>query len=227
VATVCHTPIQGTTLRVTRLDLCGAVVTGACGTATSDGFISVQMSDDVDTDDEYVLVHRPGTCVHRRVRPLLNRIDVELTLCSVDPGLLNVVSASPVVTDHLGDSVGFASDDDEYASASFALEVWTNIAGSEGCAEDGTRRYGYLLLPWVGDGVIGDMDVENAPLSLTISAATVLGNSWGTGPYDVVHDGAGSPSPLPAELPVTRQRHWQVTTLAPPEPTCGCTTLTP
>ena len=224
MAAICHTPIQGTAMRVTRLDACGSVVTGSCSTVVADGFISVEMTDDVEDEDLFQLRSTPLGCGVKRKPPLLNWIDVKIKFCVMDPDLLGLVSGSPVLTNAGGSSVGFATEETDFGTADFALEVWTNVAGSTACL-GGTQRYGYLLLPWVGAGVIEDLSVANEPLEFTVKAATVSGNRWGTGRYNVVTNGAGVASQLSSAIPIDRHRHWQLTEVAPPAATCGCTAL--
>lgn len=224
MAAICHTPIQGTAMRVTRLDPCGAVVTGSCATVVADGFVSVDMTDDVEDENLFQLRSTPTGCGVKRTPPLLNWINLTIKFCVMDPDLLRLVSASPVVTNAGGTSVGFATEETDFATADFALEVWTGIAGSTACL-GGTPRYGYLLLPWIGNGMIQDISVANEPLEFTVKASTVSGNQWGVGRYNVVINGGGTASRLPTSLPVDRHRHWQLTEVTPPTATCGCVSL--
>lgn len=224
---ICHKPIQGTVMRLTRLDECGDPVEGACSTAVSTGFVSVAMTDNVESPDEFKVKNAGGSfCLNERSRPLLNWIETVVTFCEVDPELFEIASASPLVLDDAAtpNAVGFGTDEDTYASANFALEVWTRLGGSDACA-GGVTRYGYLLLPWLKEGTIGDLTIENGPLSFSVATITKGGNGWGVGPYDVVEDSGGLPSPLLAAIPTDRHRHWQITSLAPPTAECGCSEL--
>jgi hypothetical protein len=227
----CPTLIQGTRLRATLVDSCGAPVGGACSTIVTDGFISVAMTDNIESPDEFKVKNAGGRfCVNQRSTPLLNWIEAAITLCQVSPELLSMLSGSPIVYDDSSptpQAVGFQTDSETYASASFALELWTNVGrvrGSAACPSGGVR-YGYLLLPWLIEGTIGDVTIENGPVNFVINTITSDGNDWGTGPYDVINDSAGSPSPLLEALPTTTHRHIQLTSLAPPEVVCGCQEL--
>jgi hypothetical protein len=82
-----------------------------------------------------------------------------------------------------------------------------------------------LLLPWLIEGTLGDVTVENGPVNFTIKAITSEGNDWGVGPYNVVNTRLGVPSPLLTAIPTSRHRHLQLTTLAPPAVVCGCHSL--
>lgn len=226
----CPTLIQGTRLRATLVDACGAPVAGPCSTIVTDGFISVAMSDQIESPDEFKVKSAGGTfCVNQRSQPLLNWIETTISLCQVNPELLNMLSGSPLVYDDAitPNAVGFGTDSDTYASASFALELWTNmgrVRGQAACA-GGATRYGYLLLPWLIEGTIGDVTVENGPVNFSVKTITSEGNDWGVGPYDVVYDSLGVASPLLVAIPTTRHRHVQFTSLAPPAVVCGCQEL--
>lgn len=222
----CPTLIQGTRLRATRIDECGAPVGGADGQVTTAGFVSVAMTDNVESPDEFKVKTAGGEfCVNQRSRPLLNWIETTVSLCQVSPELLELITGSPLVLDDAvptPNAVGFGTDAATYASASFALELWTNIARTQGaaCGTAGVR-YGYLLLPWLIEGTIGDVTVENGPVNFTVSTITSVGHDWGVGPYNVILDRFGVPSPLLEAVPTDRHRHFQLTSLPPPVAVCG------
>lgn len=226
MASICHNPIQGTRMRLTRIDECGIPVEGACSTVVSAGFISVAMTDNIEPPDEFKVKNAAGDYCFPpiRSRPLLNWIETAIQFCQVDPELFELATGSPLVLDAAGDAVGFGTDDDTYATGRFALEVWTNLAGNTACDANG-QRYGYLLLPFVKEGTWGDLTIENGPISFTINTVTQSGNGWGSGPYDVVLNEDGDPSPLLSAIPTQRQRHYQLTQVAPPDASCGCQPL--
>jgi hypothetical protein len=105
--------------------------------------------------------------------------------------------------------------------------MWTGVGRRRGqtACTDGTR-YGYLLEPWLGDGVItGDVVIQNGLATFEVTAITFDGNDWGTGPYDVLTDVNGDPSPLLEALASTVHRRIMFTSLAPPAAVCGCQEL--
>lgn len=222
--------IQGTRLRATLVDLCGAPLGGAKSTVVSKGFISVAMTDNVEAPEEFKQKNAGGEFeINQRDRPQLNWLEVKITLATVAPELLNMLTGSTLVYDDtLGtpQAVGVGTDEDTYASASFALEVWTNIGRSkaEACI-GGQARYGYLLLPWLVEGVIGDITIENGPVSFDVTAITSGGNDWGIGPYNVIKTRTGVSSRLLAPLPTLRHRQLMFTTLAPPAAVNGFQSL--
>jgi hypothetical protein len=221
------TLLQGEAIRVTRVDECGEVVVGECGYAVDECFASVAMSDNVESPTEYKVKAASGNyCVNQRGRSQLNWIDTVVTLLRVNPELVSLVTGLPVVYDDSPDpvAVGFGTDSDTYATGNWALEMWTNLAvdpSGAACPAAGVR-YGYLLLPWLGDATLGDITIEDGTASLTLNAVTKPGNGWGTGPWDVILDSTTAPSPLLEAIPSNRHRHIQFTSLAPPAATDGC-----
>lgn len=220
------TLIQGTRLRVTRIDGCGAVDGGADATVVTNGFVSVSIKDNVESGDEFKVKLADGSfCINQRSKPNLNWVEVSINMCQVAPELYELLTGSPLVYDDATptpNAVGFGRDGTTYATASFALELWTNIGRSAAQACTGTAvRYGYLLLPWLVEGSLGDLTVENGPISFTIDAITSPGNDWGVGPYDVVVDRFGDPSPLLDAIPHDRHVHLQFTDQPPPDTLLG------
>lgn len=106
-------------------------------------------------------------------------------------------------------------------TVNFAFEAWTRINGEDGC-EGNEPLYGYVLYPWVIEGVLGDQTFQNGVANFTVNARTRRGSGWGTGPYDVVLDSGGSASELLTPISSLDHRHLQVTRVAPPDATCGC-----
>lgn len=222
----CPTLLQGTRMRATRIDGCGRPVGGADAQVVTKGFISVSIKDNVENGDEFKVKLADGSfCINQRSKPNLNWIELGITMCQVSPELYELLTGSPLVYDDATptpNAVGFGRDGSDYATASFALELWTNLGRSnaQACTGDAVR-YGYLLLPWIVEGSIGDLTVENGPISFVINAITSPGNDWGVGPYDVIVDRFGDPSPLLAPIPADRHLHLQMTDMAPPAPVCG------
>src|SRR5688572_4586351 len=147
MASDCFSLIQGTRMRVTRLDDCGRPVEGACSTVVSSGFISVAMTDNIEPPDEYKQKNAAGEYCYppKRTRPLLNWIELVIQFCQVDPEMFEMVTGSPLVLDAAGTAVGNGTDNDTYATGRFGLEVWTSLGGNSAC--EAGERFGYLLLP--------------------------------------------------------------------------------
>lgn len=225
-----QTLIQGTRMRLTLIDGCGAAVNGACSTITTSGFISVAMTDNVEAGDEFKVKQANGQfCVNQRSRPQLNWIDTKISLCQVQPETFSMLTGAPIIYDDslpTPKAVGFGTDEDTYATASFALEVWTDVAkaNNSACA-GGVGRFGYVLLPWLVEGSAGDVTIENGPVNFELSARTSGGNDWGYGSYNTVLNRFGSPAKLAQPVPSRRHRQIMLTSLAPPAAVLGCQAL--
>jgi len=220
--------LQGKRVRTTRVDPdCGAPVEGNCSTVVTEGVITVAMTDNVEPPDEFKEKNAGGRYCFppERSDPLLNWIETVIQFCGVDPELFEMMTGSPLVLDANGEPVGFGTDSDTYATGSFALELWTGLGGDAACVS-GNKRYGYMLLPFLKEGAdTGAVTYQNNTINFTITTITKAPNSWGVGPYDVVLDGSGLPSPLLTAIPTQRHRQVMLTELAPPDAVCGCQPL--
>lgn len=228
MATECLKPFRGKVIRVTKLDSCGAPVEGATSVVVSDGFVSIEQRAVYRDPDEYEVVNANGDlCLNERSQAQLKWIELTINLCSVDPSMINIMTGSPLVMDDAAtpNTVGFRTR--ENVAGYFALEAWTDLGGQP--CSGGTPKYGYILLPFVVDGVVGDITIENGPVSFSVTQARTKNNSpWGTGPYEVriEQDGTPANAALLTAIAATDHRHIQMTTLAPPTAACGASALT-
>lgn len=220
--TQCFTPILGKRIRVVRLDNCGNVPAAAAADSmvVTDGFISVNLSAEVEDGTEIITKKADGTlCVNELTDSSFKRFNLEIEFCGVDPGLLSVVSNAEVYENYAADAAGIVVPEGTLGKR-FALELWTGLAGGE-CAP-GEEASGYLLLPFVAGGVLGDVEVTGeaaVTFSLT-GAGTRGGNAWGVGPFDVMDD-TGTPGPLPTALDPKDHLLLVETSIAPPVSACG------
>lgn len=194
MTTRCFTPLLGKRIRVVALDSCGNVP--AAGTADSmvvtDGFISVTLSAEVEDGAEIITKKASGAlCVNEKQSNSFKRFTAEMEFCGVDPGLLSLVTNAEVYEDYNSDAAGIVVPEGAI-DKKFALELWTGIAGGE--CEPGEEASGYMLLPFVNGGVLGDITVdgENAVSFSMTGAYTKGGNSWGVGPFDVLNNSGGA-----------------------------------
>lgn len=228
MATKCRSYVRGRAMRVTKLDGCGRVVYSDCSTVTSDGFVSVAYTANTDDGEEINVQNAAGErCIYDPAIPTFLGYTIEVTFCNVDPDLFAMMTGQRTITDAFGDVVGFAMDSSVKASdVAFALEVWAGSQGNGACVDGATGNYGYILLPFLQGGIVGDFTIENAEVTFTVSgAATKDGNSWGVGPYDVVVGADSTPAPLPDPLTTTDHLYVIETGIAPPEAMCGCRPL--
>ncbi len=223
--------VRGRTMRVTRVDGCCAPLFGDDNMIVTDGFVSVALTANITEPEEIVVTNANGqTCVRDPGCPEFNGYGVELTFCDVNPCLFAIVTGQPAVLDANGDVIGFRMNSDTSVcgveSRGFALEVWMGVPGVACLGQAGA--FGYLLLPCLQAGVIGDFTIENAAVTFTITgASTKDGNGWNVGPYDVMADANGNPGPLANPLDGNDHLLVAFTTVGPPDPTDGCVALDP
>jgi hypothetical protein len=223
---VCAKPLQGDVIRVTRLDVCGNTEFGECAYAVSDGYVQAVLTPSTEEGERFLQRNAKGNAmVNQRSRPILNWYDVSIQFQEVDPELFTILTGLQPYEDDQGRVIGFPVTEEHYATANFALEAWMGNAEEE-CNEDALPFYGYNLLPWVVEGALGEnITIANQLITFTVVGRTRKGTPWGVGPYDVVLDLNGDPSPLFTAIP-TDTHHLPIwTQLAPPEAECGCQSL--
>lgn len=229
---VCFTPFKIPRVRVTQLNSCGAAVTG-CSTVVSDGIISVAMTKEYEARQEFFVKNGDGTfCVRETNPPILKWINLVITMCNVDPEMLNIMTAEPLVLNDAASPVatGYNTQEGTAALANFALEGWTRLAKSTSLPPcTGGVEYGYSVWPWVVEGTVGDITYQNDTVSFIVNARTSGNSLWGTGPYSVDYSDnpVGSLTPVRLLTPILSTQHNRMflTRLPPPAPSCGCQQL--
>jgi len=226
VASKCFSLVRGRVLRATALDGCGRPKAAACSSIVTEGFISVAFTANTDTGEEISVTNASGkVCIRDTPCPTFTGYSVEITFCEVNPDLYAMLSGQGSVFDSTGTGVGFRVNSDISACDSgVALELWSSVPSVVCDPQDASAAgsYGYILVPFLQGGVLGDFTLENDAVSFTITgAATKTGSGWGVGPYDVVSDGSAS-SPLLTPITSGDHLHVQYTTVAPPDPSCDC-----
>lgn len=223
MATRCFTPILGKRLRVVALDECGNVP--ASGTADSmvvtSGFISVALSAEVEDGSEIITRKADGSmCVNEMTASSFKRFTLEAEFCGVDPGLLAVTTNAEVYENYEAVAAGIVVPEGTITKK-FSLELWTGLSG-QACEPGVEEASGYMLLPFVQAGVMGDLTVdgENAVTFGMTGAYTKGGNAWGEGPFAVLAD-TGAPAPLPTPLDPLDHLLLIETSIAPPAEACG------
>lgn len=228
MTSTCFTPFKVPRVRVTKLNSCGQVVTGSCSQVVTDGIISVAMTKNYENREEFFTKNGNGDfCVRETTPPILKWIDLVLTFCQVDPDIVNLISGEPLYTDDSGQAVkiGWSTTEGSVANVNFAFEAWTRLSGA-GVACTGGTQYGYVLFPWVVEGTIGDMTLEDGVANFVVNARTRSQSLWGVGPYNVdLSDNPGTlNNPIPMLTPILSTQHHRmfITRLAPPAAACGC-----
>jgi hypothetical protein len=232
MASDCFSLLRFAAARVTKLTSCGAVATGSCSTvSTVGGIITVAMTREVVERQDYTTLDGDGNiCIGDTKAEILKWIPVEITFCKVDPEMYNIMTGEPLVLNDatLPLAVGWRTQQGAASNAFFGFEGWVRVSGSDQC--DGTDpQYGYFVLPFVKEAVVGDVTFENAAATFTVSGIAVIGSQWGVGPYNVRKflsgPDLGEPGPLLTAIGPLDFRHLQLTTLPPPLDGCGCTAL--
>lgn len=228
MVTHCFTPVLGKRLRVTSEDSCGTVTPGVSTQVTTDGFVTVTLSSEIEEGTEIIQRNASGAiCVNEKQADSFKRFTVEIEFCGVNPSLLALVSNAEEYLDYAGDVAGFTVPEGEITKR-FGLELWTGLSG-QACLPGGAgdEASGYMLLPFLAGGVLGDieMDGENTVTFSLTGAYTVGGNSWGDGPYYVLRDEDGAPAVLPTPLDQYDHLLLVDTALAPPPVACSPTVV--
>jgi hypothetical protein len=213
-------------MRVTALDGCGRPRSGACAAIISEGFVSVAFTAVTDTGTEISVLNAAGKqCIRDTPCPVFNGYTVEITFCEVNPLLYAMVSGQGALFDaQSGAGNGFTMNSDVSACDSgFALELWSNVPGVACAAAGAQGSFGYLLVPFLQGGVIGDFTIQNDAVSFVLTgAATKTGSGWDIGPYDVINDDTGAAAPLTNPIKSGDHLLVQLTEVAPPEASCDC-----
>lgn len=229
MATKCFKPIFGKRIRVSKMDSCCRPATGgSCAEIVTDGFISLSLSSETEDGNEVVKRKANGDlCINYKAPDSFKRFTLEMEFCGVDPDLLAFMTNMSPYTDYKGDISG-ATAYEGAVTNKFGIEIWTGLAG-DACPTGATEASGYLVLPCVNAGVLGDITIDGEnEVSFTMQGAyTVSGNNWGKGLRNVVQNGSGVPSLLPSPLLPTEPLLIMQTGVAPPPSACGCTSFTP
>lgn len=209
-------------VRATRVDNCGKPVTGEHA-FVSECVASVAMNVNVDTPDDVLYRAANGTlCGVKRGCPTLLGYDVEFNFFQVSPQLVDVLTGQPIVVDNTAEPVGWDNCSIS-CNGGFALEFWSELIG-QACTVTGQQKYLYVLMPWVTNAYLSDLEIGSEQVTFQAVGSTRAGGQWGLGPYNVVLNGAapGTPGPLLTPLGATCHRRIQTTLVPPPTPDPLC-----
>lgn len=228
MASTCFTPLRVPVIRVTSLNSCGTVQTGTGTTITTAGITTVAMAvNQQDRQDYFATNADNAPCITNTAPPILKWLDLTITFCNVDPMLLSLLSGEALVLDDstVPVAIGWRTSVGAVNIVNFGFEGWTRIGSTSSACIGTSPTYGYFVLPWVTEGIIGDVSFENGAATFTVTARTNAGGNWGVGPYSVVKSNAtatlGQPMPLLSAIGGNDHRLFELTTLAPPPAVCG------
>lgn len=233
MTTECFSLFKGRRLRATKLDTCGRIVYGTCSQVVVGGssFISVAMTDEIKEGTTYEREGADGElCLSERGCDQRRWINVEYTFCRVDPDLVTLLNPNwQKLIDYKGDSIGWAETYTLQCDTGVGLELWSDVSGVDTCDDpNAVAAYGYILLPQVVGGRIGDLTVQNDAVDFVLTGRTKKNPKWGNGPYNIMLNGptvSPVPGPLLSPVGADEPRRIFITTVPPPAPTCGCQPL--
>ena len=211
--------LRGRRMRATVLDVAGAPVYGEDAVVTTKGFITVAYTTVTEEGEAITVTNAAGeACVAESATPTMNGFTVEATFCEVDYRLFEILTGQRVLLDDDDIAIGIAeSTDVDLSTVNFALELWL---GSKNPGE-----YGYVLTPFLRGGIIGDVTLENAAITFTVTGLVTRGGSgWGKGPY-LVQTVGGVAAVLKDAVTAAEHRRWLSVTVAPPVVREGSTPL--
>lgn len=230
--TECHSVVRAPAFRVTRLDACGVPVEGACSSATEECFVQITLTKVFQERQDALRLSASGNiCVDKPKAPILRWYEVTVELINVNPSLVNIMTAEPLVLNDAADpvAVGWSTEVGSADLSNFALEFWVGTEDDE--CDDGATIYGYGILPWVYQANLMDLTIGNDVVTFTVSGITRKGSPWGVGPYNVLINetgaNAGLPGPLLTPISAIEHKRFFWTSLAPPVGQCDCTDVTP
>ena len=221
MASQCFTPIKAEVARVVKLDVCGNPVTGASSAvAVFDGFTQISPSPEYEEGEEFLTKKANGQpCVNQKDPNFLKRVGLEITCCNLDPDVIVMLTGEDlIVTGAPATGTGVAFGEG-LLLARFSLEVWQPLAGTV-CSTTGGQLFVYWAFPNVGNTMVSDWTLENAPTEFSLSADTQkIGTLWDRGP------GSGAKY-LGAAPALDRHFLFNVTDIPPPAAACGAALLT-
>lgn len=224
---LCGAAVQGTVLRLVKLDACGAPVTGASSAVVvTEGYISVAPEPQYEDGDKFRTKKANGRLCINRVGPnIYANSNLTVLMCVLDPDASSIVTGSRLITTGSATGTGAAYGYNN-AAAHFSLETWQPIAGQGACDPvTGLQRYVYWAWPHAFNAKVNSFTIENGPLQLGFAAMTDYPSPlWGDGP------GTGT-SWLPAAIDTSTffdDFLWNITSTPPPTAptTCGAFLLT-
>jgi hypothetical protein len=227
VVAFCGSAVQGTVLRLVKLDACGAPVTGASSAVVvTAGYTLVNPEPQYEDGDVFRTKRADGRLCVNFVGPnAYANSNVTVNLCVLDPDASTIITGSRLILASAvtGSGAAYGYNNPE---AHFSLETWQPLSGNGRCDPvTGAPRYVYWAWPHVFNAKVNSFNIENGPLELGFEAQTAYPSPlWGDGP------GTGT-SWLPGVIDTSNYFDdflWNITTTAPPTPptTCGAFLLT-
>lgn len=209
--------IQGVSIRVTRLDAAGNLMTGPADSYTTSAFMRISFTPEYEEGDEITEKGANGVvCVTYKAPDTLKRITMELAICEPDPELSALLSGGLLLRKNIGSaeqpdhkSVGWAAPGvgDDPAGNGVAIEAWSHAV--KGGKRAGVLPYFHWVFPYAKFRQSGDRVIENG-----LMANTFEGYGLGNANFQSGIDGRWE-FPLAAERPYAYARtDWAPTGLS-------------
>lgn len=200
--------IQGVSIRVTRLDAAGNLLTGPADSYTTSAFMRISFTPEYEEGDEITEKGANGVvCVTYKAPDTLKRITMELAICEPDPELTALLSGGLLLRKNVGTagsvdtkSVGWAAPGvgDDPAGNGVAIEAWSH-AVKDG-KRSGVLPYFHWIFPYAKFRQSGDRVIENG-----LMANTFEGYGLGNASFQSGIDGRWE-FPVAAERPYAYAR---------------------
>ena len=167
--------IQGVSIRVTRLDAAGNLLTGPQDSYTTSAFMRLSFTPEYEEGDEITEKGANGVvCVSYKAPDTLKRITMELAICEPDPELSALLSGGLLLRKDVSNSanpnvrsIGWAAPGvgDDPAGNGVAIEAWSfAVAGGK---RAGTMPYFHWVFPYAKFRQSGDRVIENGLMANT------------------------------------------------------------
>jgi len=218
---------NGSTIRVTKVDNCGRP---RCGDSAfvSECWAKVSMEAEIDDGEDVEFKAANGTlCGVKPACPTLKYYEITLELWQGSPELMSILTGMDP-DDILRDAKGNPNGFDTCSLAcreGFALEIWAEVLDAgDVCEEDyeeGKGAWMYILIPWVTQGILGDMEIGEEAVSFELTAKTravAEKGGWQEGPWDVMSQPDGSDGPMLTPMKKNCHRRFMIVDVEPPKP---------
>jgi hypothetical protein len=181
--------IQGVSIRVTRLDAAGNLLTGSQDSYTTSAFMRLSFTPEYEEGDEITEKGANGVvCVSYKAPDTLKRITMELAICEPDPELSALLSGGLLLRKDLSNggatnskSIGWAAPGvgDDPAGNGVAIEAWSHAVS--GGKRAGVLPYFHWVFPYAKFRQSGDRVIENGLMANTFEGYGLGNVNFGSG----------------------------------------------
>jgi hypothetical protein len=172
-------------MRVSQLDANGLLLVGASSSYVSGSFTQVQVSPQYEDGDEFKQKNACGTIAYDvKAPPSYVRSDLQITLTTPDPQLMQLLGAGPVVNIVADGRVGGSSPSigvvGQANQNGVSIEVWAKNYRNNSLASP--YPYAWWVFPKVTNLKVGQFNQENGPNLPVITGEAYENVNWYNGP---------------------------------------------